>query len=240
MLLNAVRLLVLMGLVSGCAHKPVPLESNAALTVVASEVLPPPSGVEGDASGGYRIGIGDQLSVNVFGIPDLTRDVLVDAGGRINLPLAGSIEAAGRTPASLEEEIARKLASSYVRNPQVSVGAAKIVSWTMTVDGQVGQPGVYPMTQNMTLMRAVATAKGTTEFAKLQDVVVFRTVAGRRMAALYNLESIRRGVYPDPAIYGDDVIVVGDSPARRMFRDILQIAPTLATPIVALLNNGGL
>jgi polysaccharide export outer membrane protein len=83
----------------------------------------------------------------------------------------------------------------------------------------------------------VATAKGADEYAKIEDVVVFRTVSGRRMAALYNLGAIRRGVYDDPRIYPNDLIVVGESQSRRMFKDILQVAPLLAGPLVLLLQN---
>ena len=99
------------------------------------------------------------------------------------------------------------------------------------------KPGLYPVVGRMTLMRAVATAKGTTEFARLDDVVVFRTVGDRQMAALYNLGAIRRGAYPDPELYASDVVVVGDSPGRRLFRDILQAAPLITAPIIAYLSN---
>jgi polysaccharide export outer membrane protein len=78
----------------------------------------------------------------------------------------------------------------------------------------------------------VANAKGASEFARLDDVVVFRSVNGRPMAALYNLGAIRRGIYPDPKIYANDIVVVGDSKARRMFQQFLQIAPLLTTPVV--------
>jgi polysaccharide export outer membrane protein len=76
-----------------------------------------------------------------------------------------------------------------------------------------------------------------TEFARLQDVVIFRTVGEQQMAALYNLSAVRRGAYPDPEIFAGDVIVVGDSPARRLFRDVLQASPLFVTPIVALLQR---
>ena len=79
----------------------------------------------------------------------------------------------------------------------------------------------------MTLLRAVASAKGLTEFAKEEDVVILRTVEGRRMAGLYNIESIRRGLYDDPAIYANDLVVVGDSPQRRLFRDFIAVTPLL-------------
>lgn len=241
MFLNLIRVVALGLLLSACARNAPPLVSTPELTVVPGTVLPPPVSVSGESiDNNYVVGIGDQLSVTVFGIEELSRSVLVDAGGRISLPLAGSLVAAGRTLPSLEAEIQRRLSANYVRSPQVNVGADKIVSWTMTVDGEVRQPGIYPMAANMSLLKAVASARGTTEFTKLDDVVVFRTVGDQRMAALYNLEAIRRGAYPDPPIFGEDIIVVGDSPARRMFRDIVQLGPAIASPIVALLSSGTL
>jgi polysaccharide biosynthesis/export protein len=124
-----------------------------------------------------------------------------------------------------------------MRDPRVSVNVLEMHSQLVTVDGQVTEPGMFPVTGDMTLMRAIARARGTTEFARLQDVVVFRTVGDQHMAALYNLEAIRRGLYPDPAVYPNDLVVVGDSPARRMFRDIIQASGLIVTPIVALLQN---
>jgi polysaccharide export outer membrane protein len=56
------------------------------------------------------------------------------------------------------------------------------------------------------------------------------------MAGLYNIDAIRRGAYADPAIYANDVVVVGDSPARRRFRDLVGVAPLLAAPLIALLQ----
>jgi polysaccharide export outer membrane protein len=151
--------------------------------------------------------------------------------------LAGIIEAAGRTPAEVENEIEARLRGRYIRDPQVTVNLKETVSQVITVDGQVKEPGLYPVIGKMTLMRAVATAKGTAEFAKLEDVVIFRTVNGEDMAALYNLSAIRRGSYSDPEVFANDVVVVGDSKARRLFKDALQIVPALATPLILLLNS---
>jgi polysaccharide export outer membrane protein len=88
----------------------------------------------------------------------------------------------------------------------------------------------------MTLLRAVATARGVTENASLREVVVFRTVEGQKMAAIYNLDALRRGTYADPELYANDVVVVGDSVARRRFASILQVAPLLTTPLILLLQ----
>ncbi|MHA6317715.1 polysaccharide biosynthesis/export family protein [Altererythrobacter sp. CAU 1778] len=186
----------------------------------------------------YLIGPFDKLVIDVFGIEELSqREVQADVGGRLSFPLVGTIDASGKTPAELENEIEARLRAAYVRDPQVTVNLKETVSQVVTVDGQVGRPGLYPVVGRMTLMRAVATAQGTSEFAKLDDVVVFRTVDGQRYAALYNLKAIRRGNYADPEIFANDVVIVGDSQARRLFRDLLQVAPLLTSPLIVALRN---
>jgi polysaccharide export outer membrane protein len=124
-----------------------------------------------------------------------------------------------------------------VRDPQVTVNLQETVSQVIAVDGQVREPGLYPVIGRMTLMRAVATAKGLDEFARLDDVVVFRTVDGKKMAALYNIKAIRRGYYDDPEVYANDVVVVGDSMARRIFKDALQALPLVTTPLIYVLTR---
>lgn len=221
----------------GCA-KQVPFgQSGAPMAVQAISELPPPSSSDLVHSvNPYVIGPFDKLNVNVFGVPDLSGDIQADGNGRVSVPLVGSIEAAGKTPGQLADAIAAGLRGRYVRDPQVAVNVREATSQTFTVDGEVREPGIYPVVGNLSLMRAVATAKGTSEFAKLDDVVVFRTVEGKPMAALYNLGAIRRGLYVDPRIYPSDVVIVGDSKARRLFKDILTVAPTLATPLILLLQ----
>lgn len=222
---------------AACASTP-RLEPGAHLTQVDATALPPPAGAIGPAQERtYRIGPFDKLAINVFGVPELSQTIQVDAAGRIALPLVGDIEAAGKTPQDVSNEITERLRGRYVRNPQVSVNVEETVSQVVTVDGQVREPGLYPVLGRMTLMRTIASAKGASEFARLQDVVIFRRVGDQEMAALYNLAAIRRGVYPDPEIFANDVVVVGDSPSRRLFRDILQAAPLAVAPIVALVQR---
>jgi polysaccharide export outer membrane protein len=185
----------------------------------------------------YLIGPFDELSVNVFGLPELSRQqVQADASGRISLPLVGTIEASGKTPQQLAQEIEQGLRKRFIRDPQVSVNLLETVSQVVTVEGEVQQPGLYPVIGRMTLLRAVATARGLTEQASRREVVVFRTVEGQKMAGLYNLDAIRRGTYADPEIFANDVVVVGESRSRRMFETILQTAPLLTTPLILLLQ----
>jgi polysaccharide export outer membrane protein len=211
--------------------------SGPELTVLNNSALPEPE--RADLSAADRaslIGPLDVINVEVFGVPDLTRELQVDLGGRIAMPLIGEVDARGKTPAELSGQIASLLRGRYVRNPNVTINVKSSVSQVVTVDGQVKQPGLYPVTNQTTLMRAIAAARGLDEYAKLDDVVILRTVNNQRMAGLYNIGEIRRGGYPDPAIYANDVVIVGDSPSRRLFRDIVATAPLLAAPLVAIIN----
>lgn len=217
---------------------PRPIESTPDLTVVQGETaLPVPD--RRDMTAGDRlalIGPLDTITVDVFGVPELSREMQVDASGRIAMPLIGTVDAGGKTAAELAGDIASELSGRFVRNPNVTINITSSVSQVVTVDGQVVEPGLYPVTNQMTLLRAVASAKGLSEFAKQDDIVILRTVEGRRMAGLYNIAAIRRGLYPDPSVYANDIIVVGDSPQRRLFRDLVGVAPLLAAPIVAFLQ----
>lgn len=215
-----------------------PLQSNGQLTVVRDEaLLPAPD--RNDLIVGDRpslIGPLDTIQVDVFNVPELSREMQVDASGRIAMPLIGTIDARGKTASELGSAIEDALRGRYIRNPDVTVNIRSSVSQVVTIDGQVVEPGLYPVTNQMTLLRAIASAKGLAEFAREGDVVILRTVNGRRMAGLYNIDAIRRGAYTDPAIYANDVVVVGDSPQRRMFRDLVSLAPLLAAPLIAILN----
>lgn len=222
---------------AACAHKVPPL-GGPQVELVQMTSLPTPSGaVDADGRRIYRIGPFDRLIIEVFGVEDLKQELQVDGSGDIVIPLAGRIEAEGLTPAELSAAIAQRLRERYIRDPQVSVNLKETESQLVTVDGEVKDPGLFPVVGEMTLMRAIAQAKGTTEFAKLDDVVIFRNVADKRYLGLYNLEGIRRGNYSDPVIYAGDVVIVGDSPGRRLMRDLLGASSLLATPLVALVQT---
>ena len=212
---------------------------SSRVEVVQAGVLPAPErGDLFEQNRPYLIGPFDKLTIDVFGIDELSKkEVQTDAGGRISFPLAGIVEAAGKTPAEVEQEIEQRLRGRFVRDPQVTVNLKETVSQVITVDGQVKEPGLYPVIGRMTLMRAVATAKGLGEFAKLDDVVIFRTVNGQKLAGLYNLKAIRRGNYDDPEVFANDVVIVGDSSARRIFKDALLVIPAITTPLILLLRN---
>jgi polysaccharide biosynthesis/export protein len=228
--------LALVCLVAGCAGKP-RLEAGPGLRVADRTELPTPGRSDYETrERAYLIGPFDKLTIGVFGVEELSGKVQADASGRISVPLIGVVPAAGRTPGELADEIAAQLRGRFVRNPQVTVNLDETVSQVITVDGEVKKPGLYPVVGRMTLVRAVATAEGATEFSRLNSVVVFRTVQGQRYAALYDLSAIRRGVYADPEVFANDVVVVGESRARRIFKDVLTVTPAILTPLIYLLR----
>lgn len=177
----------------------------------------------------YHIGPSDKLALTVFQVPDLSfEEIFVDASGNLQLPLLGSVQAAGLTPAELSREIEARLSREYLRNPQVVVTVSEAASQKITVDGAVTKPGVYKMNGRTTLMQAVAMAEGPTRVADLESVAVFRTSGGRRMVAVFDLRAIRGGQAQDPVLFGDDVVVVDTSRLNANIRDALQALPGLA------------
>jgi polysaccharide export outer membrane protein len=213
-------------------------EGRPDLTVFDNKPLPEP--VRKDLvipSRPYVIGPSDQLAIEVFGIDELSKNVTVDLTGQVALPLVGSLKVSGMTAEELTADLVTRFRKAYVRQPQVTVNIVTAASQVITVDGSVTTPGIYPLLGRMSLMRAIARASGTTEFARENYVVVFRNVDSKRYAALYDLRAIRQGMYEDPEIFSNDVIYVGDDQARRVFRDLVQAAPLITTPLIYLITQ---
>ena len=211
-------------LLAGCAaNQPVAsLPTGAA----AYSVIPAAAATAAPAISDYKIGPLDTVDVLVYGEPDLSAKALqVDAAGEIALPLVGTVEASGMTPAELSRELEKLLGARYLRNPQVTVTVASSVSQKVSIEGEVTEPGVYPMTGPTTLLGVIALAKGETDVATLRQVVIFRMIHGQRMGAVFDVASIRKGEQPDPVIQGNDMVVVGYSAAKRFWKNVVSAAP---------------
>jgi polysaccharide export outer membrane protein len=221
-------------LLSACGGRPV-IGGDPALSVVPTGVLPAPTQRDYQLeTSPYFVGPFDRLIIDVYGVKDLTsREVQVDASGQVSFPLVGLLRVSGKTPVEIEQDLVERLRKAYIREPQVTVNLKEVLSRVITVEGEVEKPGLYPLTGRTTLVGAVAKAEGTTEFSKLDEVVVFRTVGGQRYAALYSLEAIRRGAYADPEIYANDVVTVSFSDRRRFFKDLAAVA----APLIILIDR---
>src|ERR1035438_9010635 len=113
----------------------------------------------------FVIGNDDVLVINVWKEPEVSRSIPVRSDGRISLPLVGEIQAAGRTPLQLEQEITRGL-KAYITDPEVTVIVQEIHSQQFNILGQVFKPGAYPLTRTTTVLDAIAIAGGFRDFAK--------------------------------------------------------------------------
>jgi polysaccharide biosynthesis/export protein len=176
----------------------------------------------------YKIAPMDKLAVKVFKQEDLTGDYDVDLAGHISLPLIGEVEAANLTTAQLDEQLTQKLGEKYLEHPDVSVSIKQSAGRLVTIDGAVKDSGSFPVAGNLSLMQAVALAKGTTEDANPRRVAIFRTINGKRQAAAFDLVSIRRGEAQDPAVYPGDIVVVDGSSVKSLEKRLLQSIPLLA------------
>ena len=176
----------------------------------------------------YKIAPMDKLAIKVFKMEDLSGDYDVDLAGNISLPLIGQVEAANLTTAQLDDQLTQKLGAKYLEHPDVSVAIKSSTAHVVTVDGAVKDGGSFPVGGPISLIQAVALAKGTTEDANARRVAVFRTIGGQRQAAAFDLTSIRRGEAPDPEIYPGDIVVVDGSSVKAAQKQILQTIPLLA------------
>jgi polysaccharide export outer membrane protein len=192
--------------------------------------LMPAAGANSATSADYRISPFDSIDISVYGESDLSvKGQQVDSAGVLSLPLVGPIQTAGKTASDLGHEVERLYAQKYLRNPQVTVSVDKSVSQKVTVQGEVTTPGVYELKGPTTLLETLSLAKGEQRTAKLDQVVVFRSINGQRMGAVFDVKQIRAGNANDPQILGNDVVVVGYSQARRNWEDIRSILPVFNT-----------
>jgi polysaccharide biosynthesis/export protein len=186
----------------------------------------------------YLLGAQDKLTITVFNEPELSfKDIPVDPNGFVTMPLIGQIRANGRTVSEISDEIQNKLNARYIRDARVSAYVSDLANYSFTIDGEVEKPGVYEIPGKLTLSQAVALSEGTSEFAKLDEVVILRNIEGQTFAARFDLADIYSGAATDPEIRRSDTVVVGFSAARKRFKDILQIAPGVAGIFVALIQR---
>ena len=135
----------------GAVASAVVLVSGCASTQVV------PMADEAPDKGAYRIGKEDVLEVVVYREPELSRVVPVRPDGRISLPLAGEVEAAGKTPTELQDGLV-KLLSPYVHDATVSVLVKEVNASKVFVLGEVIHPGGFPLRGPMSVVQAIAVA----------------------------------------------------------------------------------
>lgn len=182
----------------------------------------------------YKIGPADVLDISVFKVPELARTVLVDDAGAINLPLLGDVPAAGKTARELEKELAKKLGAKYLQSPQVTVAVKEYNSQRVTIEGAIKTPGVHALKGKTTLLQLVAMSGGLDTASSDATVVVFRNTDGKRYAARFDMDAIKKGEAPDPPILPGDVVVANSSALKAAWGDFLKALPVASFALLLL------
>jgi polysaccharide export outer membrane protein len=171
---------------------PAKAKADAPLTV-ASLNQPVNGPVSKPHDDSFVIGANDVLAVNVWKEPDISRSVPVRSDGKISLPLAGEVQAAGMTPLKLEQDIASKL-KNYISEPEVTVIVQQINSQKFNILGMVSKPGSYSLTNSSTVLDAIALAGGFRDFAKQKSVYVLRQNSdGTQSRMPFNYKEVVKG-----------------------------------------------
>jgi polysaccharide export outer membrane protein len=162
-------------------------------------------------SGSDRIAPQDLLEIDVFKVPDLTKEVRVDDNGNITLALIGTVHAEGLSASQLEKQIATRLEKDYMHNPQVNVLVKEATGSKVTVSGSVRKPGIYPLAGDTTVTQAIALAEGLDRLAVKDNVTLFRN--GKPYTV--QLDAISKGMQPDPVVMAGDKIQVHTSGVKE-------------------------
>lgn len=163
--------------------------------------------IENDAA--YKIGPQDVLRIDVWKEPEISRTVPVRPDGKISLPLLNDVQAAGLTATELSGVLTEGL-KKYINNPQVTVGVTEINSRRVYVTGEVTRPGALPLLPNMTVLQGLSSTGGFTQFARVKNIYVLRTIDGKQQKLPFNYKEVLNGHNPvqNILLQPGDVIVV--------------------------------
>lgn len=186
-------------------------------------------GTAAHAQGGnYLIGVGDTLNVEVLEDGNLNRNVLVTPDGRVSFPLAGTIQASGRTVGQVERALSSALAENFAAPPTVFVSVTGIpqrepvaeedtASVIVYVVGEVNEPGPKAVIPGTTVLQLLSQSGGFTPFAATKRLQLRRNQSsGQQQLIKIDYRAISRGatIIDEPILREGDVLLV---PERRLF-----------------------
>jgi polysaccharide export outer membrane protein len=157
----------------------------------------------------YVIGAQDVLDISVWKEPEVSRVVPVRPDGKISLPLLNDVQAAGLNPGQLAAQITESL-KKFVTNPQVTVIVTTINSQRVYLLGEVSRPGAFPLLPNMTVLQALSSAGGFTQFAREKKIYVLRNEDGKQTKHPFDYKAVIEGKNQDQNIVlkaGDTIVV---------------------------------
>ena len=157
----------------------------------------------------YRIGPQDVVRIDVWKEPDVSRSIPVRPDGKISMPLLNDVQAAGLTSLELAASIRDGL-SKFITNPQVTVTVSDINSRRIFITGEIARQGAQGLLPNMTVLQAITSAGGLTQFARPKKIYIVRTVDGKQVTFPFDYKGALTGKHPETNILlqSGDMIVV--------------------------------
>jgi polysaccharide export outer membrane protein len=155
----------------------------------ATQATPPSGGVVPPAD--YVIGPDDALSIVYWDHKEMSADVIVRPDGKITLPLVNDMQAVGLTPDQLRQKIT-DAGAKFVESPVVTVIVREIKSRQVSITGEVGKSGWYPINGPMTVIQLIALAGGLQEFADGKHISILRTEKGQPVSYRFNYDEVKK------------------------------------------------
>jgi polysaccharide export outer membrane protein len=191
---------------AGAQQDPTPKQPSQPAAPAAATDAPKKAAI---ADPNYVIGAQDVLDISVWKEPEVSRVVPVRPDGKISLPLLNDVQAAGLTPDALAQQITESL-KKYVTNPQVTVIVTTINSQRVYLLGEVSRPGAFPMIPGMTVLQAISSGGGFTQYARTNKVYVLRNENGKQVKYPFNYKEVINAKKPEqdiPLKAGDTIVV---------------------------------
>lgn len=190
------------------------VKKEAALAAATTTTDPAPAPPAGGKllpriDAGYKIGPQDVLRIDVWKEPDLTRQVSVRPDGKISLPLLDDVQAAGLTPLELRNSVRDGL-KEYITDPQVTITVSEINSRRIFVTGEVMRSGTFTLLPNMTVLQALSSCGGFTQFANTKKIYLLRMDGAKQIKIPVNYKDLVKGRKPEINILlqdGDTIVV---------------------------------
>lgn len=150
---------------------------------------------------------GDTVKISFTGAPELNETQKIGPDGKISLPLIGEVDAAGKTVAALQSELASRYKTQLQNSEVIVTLEARAIP--VVVSGAVQKPGRVTFERPSTLLEAIMEAGGFTPEADIKKIALIRIVNGQHQTRIFNLKPVLSGT-PTQAVYisGGDVIYV--------------------------------
>ncbi len=159
--------------------------------------------------GSCRIAGDDVLQITITDHPELSVTAIVIADGTVSLPLVGSVRVEGMVVEEARLKLEELYNQHYIANPSVAINLTKSRSKQFYIYGEVQKPGSYPLISHITVLKAIVTAGGFTDFSRKSGVKVLRKMEGKKQTIKVNVGKIESGKLDrDIELQADDIIII--------------------------------